>query len=224
MKHSNLIIALILFVSTISSAGELGRSGGGRTATRSQRSSGGRPSITAPSRDASAQSGTLSAHNTGIDSIRIAARAVREAVPCTDGQFQSATLGPICRNIQKTNQHKTLNMTNLRGCTLIRTGVASGYGCTKDRFFRGRDSASGVVFNPTSMTAACAPSLKGQIVIVRNKTTNVARAVTCVDTGAFNSKYGRIIDLAQDVFKQFGLRCDSDGLIPNVELYRCPNS
>jgi rare lipoprotein A (peptidoglycan hydrolase) len=167
----------------------------------------------------------LRANNTGLDSIRIAAQTANQASACTRGQ---ATTTPVaCNNVEKTNRYRNLNITNLTGCRRIAQGKASCYGTPSDGFGYDRDkliSAVGIRFNPRDMTAACHPSLKGKIIVVRNTRTNQARAVTCTDTGAFQTKYGRVIDLAREAFNVFGPRCDKDGIMPSVELYQCPNT
>lgn len=221
MNKTNLILALTLSIASIATAGELGRNGGGTgVRPRPAQSSGARPSVVAPSRDARAQSGTMRAGNTGIDSLRVAAQVANQAAACTRGQMGKTPVA--CSNVDKTNRFRNLNLTNLNGCRLIEKGRASCYGTRRDGFIGGPTLIGPM--DPTDMTAACDPSLKGKIIVVRNTANNQTRAVTCTDTGAFKSKYGRIIDLAAGAFDAFGLRCERDGIMRNVELYSCPGT
>jgi rare lipoprotein A (peptidoglycan hydrolase) len=219
MKNLNLISALILCFASLSHAAELGH------ANATQHSNIGSTtnrfiSVTARERIPTPTSGQVCRSNAGICSLL----EIRNALT---GASREATRQEGLRNIALTNKNRNLNLRNLNGCHLIAQGRASCYGTPKDGFGYAKDklvSAIGIPFHPENMSAACSPSLKGKIVVVRDVTTNQARAVTCTDTGAFQTKYGRIIDLAREAFNAFGPRCDQAGILKNVELYTCPRT
>jgi len=209
----NTFAFIILIASVTSHAGEVGRSG-----QRSARGSAGQPPVVASSSDRSriSVSGTLRQSNTGAASVFEVGRLVNQAA--TQQQHDSAV-----RNVQRTNSHRTVNITNLNGCTLITRGHTSCYGVGDG--FRGRPTKVGIPYNPHDMTAAFnSYVLLGQIIVARNPQTGVARALTVTDTGNFGKKYGRVADLSAGAVEQFGLRCSpASGSMDNIEIYACPN-
>jgi rare lipoprotein A (peptidoglycan hydrolase) len=212
-------MALVLVLAALPAhAGEVGRS---KTAARrdSSASSGSSPGIVASASDSSriAVSGTMNAHNTGLDSIFVVADVAHRAA--NQQQRQDAI-----RNTRQTNAHRDMNITNLSGCRIIMKGASSCYGAGDG--FANRKTFVGTTYNPHDMTAAFnSYNHLGKIIVVRNPKTNVARAVTVTDTGSFGRKYGRVIDLSAGAVEEFGLRCSPvSGSMKVVEVYACPGS
>ncbi len=207
------VIAIILVTST-SQAGELGKS---RSAQPSKSRSAGRPAVvaSASSQSRASVSRTLRQNNTGADSVYEVGRLVTQAA--TTQQTQNAQ-----RNLLRTNRNRNTNITNLSGCKKITTGDTSCYG-RDDAFalsnnklgFHNKDSDMCVAFNSFQ--------LLGEIIVIRNPQTNVARTATVTDTGRFGKKYGRVADLCPATVEAFGLRCTKNsGSMQSIEIYACP--
>lgn len=60
-------------------------------------------------------------------------------------------------------------------------------------------TANGTLFDKTDFTAACRPSLLNKKIRVYYKNKSVD--VVCNDTGSFQKKYGRVIDLSEKAFE-----------------------
>lgn len=81
---------------------------------------------------------------------------------------------------------------NLFGAT------ASWYGT----FFNGRTTASGYVYNKHQLTCASNKHKFGTVLKVTNKANDKSVVVVVTDTGSFDKKYGRDIDLSQEAFSR----------------------
>lgn len=87
---------------------------------------------------------------------------------------------------------KEYKMTNVKNGKFVGTGTASYYG----KQFHGRKTASGERFNMYALTAASNSLKFGTKVKVTCMSTGKSVVVKINDTGAFTSKYNRIIDLS----------------------------
>ena len=208
MTTACLISALLLFFSSPSNATELGRSGSTTPSVYHTTSDGYLP-VTARERIPTPTPGQPCRSNFGLCTLI----ALKNALT---GAQARARREEGLRNIARTTQDRTTNI-KLDGWSFLRKGTASCYGTPKDGFAGGPTMIGPM--DPRKAGAACAPELAGKIVVIRDPKTKIAHSVTCVSTGAFKSKYGRMIDLFASVFKDFGKSCDRDGLMKNVELY-----
>ncbi len=211
MRKANFIFTLVISFVSIAPAAELGNSRASNSTSRQTPAVSGYARIVAPERIATQLPGKKCQTVVGLCSIL----EVSNALSAAQRKLQEE-MGR--RNIALTTRNKNVNITNFKGYSpQPRRGTVSCYGTKKDGFIGGPTLVGPM--NPLQTAAACAPSLRGKIVILRNPRTNVARAITCVDTGAFDSKYGRMMDVYASVFDLFGLRCDKDGLMRDMEMY-----
>jgi hypothetical protein len=211
------IVVTVILAASIVSASELGSSKHVYSAGTST-SAAAAPSITDPNQSSRiAVSGTLNAHNTKTDSIILAAGVANDA-------SHQLLVQRAKRNAELTTKYSNHNV-DVSGCKLLKSKVnASCYGLRDG--FKGGPTLIGR-FNPKFITAAYPdPRQQGNILIVRNPHTDIARAVTITDVGPSDQMqkkpYNRAIDLSSSAFDIFGLRCDKAGIMKDIEIYQCP--
>lgn len=78
--------------------------------------------------------------------------------------------------------------------------IASWYG----DLFHGRTTASGYIYNKEELTCAKNDMKFGTVLKVTNRDNNKSVVVVVTDTGSFDRKYGRDIDLSQEAFSRIG--------------------
>lgn len=84
-------------------------------------------------------------------------------------------------------------------------GSSYCYGKTASYYaepFHGRVTASGYIYNKNQMTCASNVHKFGTVLKVTNKANQKSVIVVVTDTGSFDRKYGRSIDLSEAAFKK----------------------
>ena len=83
--------------------------------------------------------------------------------------------------------------------------------------FEGKTTASGYIYNSSQFTCASNKHKFGTVLKVTNKENNKSVKVVVTDTGSFDRKYGRHIDLSKKAFSSIAKL--GEGLIDvNIEI------
>lgn len=80
--------------------------------------------------------------------------------------------------------------------TLCSSGIASWYADG----FENKTTASGYIYNSQQLTCASNQHKFGTVLKVTNQSNNKSVIVVVTDRGAFDRKYGRVIDLSKKAF------------------------
>lgn len=102
----------------------------------------------------------------------------------------------------------TVALSSVASIAYAGSGIASWYGPG----FHGKRTASGQVYNQHALTTACHRGLKlGTQLKVTNVKNGKSVVVVCNDRGAFDKKYGRVLDLSKGAFSR--IASTSQGVI-----------
>lgn len=82
--------------------------------------------------------------------------------------------------------------------TLCSSGIASWYADG----FENKTTASGYIYNSQQLTCASNQHKFGTVLKVTNQSNNKSVIVVVTDRGAFDRKYGRVIDLSKKAFSE----------------------